>query len=273
MIPFFEQFIFGLIQGVVEWLPFSSEGGLLLFYSTIHPQVDISFFVRQSLFLHLGTFFAALIYFRKDVKILWKTFRHPQYADRADKKVLNFIIIATIISGVLGLALLTYANLALDTQKIVLSSKFVTFLVGFFLVITGIFQIKSRRAGYRSVYHLNTNDAVLTGIAQGCAALPGLSRSGLTVSTMLFRNIDDATALKLSFLLSLPIVLIGNILLNFWDFQFVGSMLWGLLFSFIFGLLTIHLLMRVAHKVKFGHFVLIVGIITIISVFISLPFL
>ena len=94
-----------------------------------------------------------------------------------------------------------------------------------------------------------TGDGVLLGVAQGLAALPGLSRSGLTVSVLLLRKFDGATALKLSFLVSLPIVLFGNLFLNLNDFAFSAEALVGLFFSFLFGILTIDLLLKAAKKI------------------------
>jgi len=269
----FQQLILGMIQGIVEWLPFSSEGFLLLANTHFFGEINLELFLRQALFLHLGTFFAALIYFRKDVKELFHGMLNYSRADPGEKRTIKFLAIATIISGVLGLALITFVKIFEQAQNIVFSSRIVTFIVGFFLIITGLLQIKSVKGGIRNVFHLNNTDSIITGIAQGFSVLPGLSRSGLTVSVLLLRNINDSTALRLSFLLSLPIVLIGNILWNFSDFVFMGDMLWGLLFSFLFGILTIHLLMRFAHKVKFGHFVLVIGTIMILSSFVSLPFL
>jgi undecaprenyl-diphosphatase len=98
------------------------------------------------------------------------------------------------------------------------------------------------------------------------AVLPGLSRSGLTISALLLRKFDNASALKLSFLMSLPVVLGGNIVLNFKYFTFSTELLLGLIFSFIFGLLTISLLLKIARKVNFGWFVLIFGVVMIISI-------
>jgi len=98
--------------------------------------------------------------------------------------------------------------------------------------------------------------------------LPGLCRSGFTVSALLLRLFDVQDALKLSFFMSLPIVLAGNIILNFNDLIFSNELIWGLIFSFIFGLLTIDLLLKIAKRINFGYFVLIFGLLLLGSVFV-----
>ena len=110
-------------------------------------------------------------------------------------------------------------------------------------------------------------DAIILGIVQGMAILPGLSRSGLTISTLLLRKFDDTHALTLSFLMSLPVVFGGNILLNANAFLFTTSNLWGSLFAFGFGLATIHLLLKVSQRLNFGYFVLLFGVLMVGSAF------
>lgn len=260
------QLIFlGIVQGIFEWIPFSSEGAIFFASTNFFGQTDLNLILRQALLLHLGTFFAALIYFRKDVKELFKGLINYKHTDAETKKILNFLIISTIISGVLGLALLQFLKLV--ETKFLMTSRMITLAIGIFLVLTAIIQIKAPPKGHRKEIHLNQTDGVLLGVVQGFSALPGLSRSGLTVSTLLFRNIDETSALRLSFLMSLPIVLAGNILLNFSDFVLVKEMFLGVIFAFIFGLLTIHLFMKLSEKIKFGWFVLIISIMMILSAF------
>jgi undecaprenyl-diphosphatase len=98
--------------------------------------------------------------------------------------------------------------------------------------------------------------------------LPGLSRSGLTVAALLFRKFEDTEALRLSFLMSLPIVLGGNIILNATSFELSPVAVWGVVTSFLFGLLTIHLLFRLAKKVNFAWFAVLFGVATIAAAFI-----
>lgn len=250
-----EQVILGIIQGIAEWLPVSSEGLIVLVKNNFFESGGIENIIRQALFLHLGTFLAALLYFRKEVLSLTK-----------DKELLKFLIIATLISGIFGYGLIkVFLNLE---NELSLSTKAITLIIGLFLLLTALFQLKAKMGEYKERKDLNTKDGILLGLVQAIAVLPGLSRSGLTVSTLLLRKFKSREALTLSFLMSLPIVLGGNIILNFNQFSFNSGNLLGLFFSFIFGLLTIGLLLKIAGRINFGYFVLIFGLLVIISVFV-----
>lgn len=261
---FYQQAILGIVQGIFEWIPVSSEGVLLLISSNFFHNSNIELFIRQALILHLGTFFAALVYFRKDIKELVKCLFHYRKSDTETKRMFNFLFIATLISGILGLAILNLFELA-NIKEIPFTSTYVNIFIGFLLIVTGTLQVKASSAGYRGILHLNNTDGIFLGFMQGFAALPGLSRSGLTVSGLLFRNFNETTALRLSFIMSLPIVLAGNIFLNLSDIVFVKEMFYAMIFSFIFGLLTIHALMGFSKKVKFGFFVIVFGILMILA--------
>jgi undecaprenyl-diphosphatase len=265
----FQQIVLGIIQGIVEWIPISSEGFLLLVTSNFFAEVEIELFLRQALFLHLGTFFAALIYFRKEVRELIKGAVNYKRSDPETKRTLNFLFIATLISGILGLAILNFIDLV-KLKELSITSASINYAIGFLLIVTGALQLKASSTGFRKEYHLNNTDGVFLGIMQGFSIFPGLSRSGLTISGLLFRKMDETVALKLSFIMSLPIVLLANLILNFRDFVFIKSMFLGFLLSFVFGLLTIHLLMEFSRKVKFGYFAIFFGLLAILAGFVSM---
>lgn len=257
-----QYLILGAIQGITEWLPISSSGATTLVMSNFFDITDLSTLLHAALFLHLGTFLAALVYFRRDVWKLLKALFNYKRSDLETQKILSFLIISTLITGILGFLLLKLlSSISFET-----TGKAITFFVGFLLLITGIFQIKIKNKGLRDESSIKKEDSIILGAVQGLAVLPGLSRSGMTVSTLLLRKFNDNPSLRLSFLMSLPVVLIGNILLNVNDFALTNAALYGLAVSFVLGLLTISGLMAFARRINFGWFVFVFAILMMLSV-------
>lgn len=264
-----EQIVLGTIQGIAEWLPVSSTSLLILAKQNLfHHQDGFQALTRHTIFLHIGTFLAAIIYFRKDVGQMLLALVQYRSQPKEIQNLLVFLIITTVISGSLGLLLREV--ITHWTTQFTASAKPITLIIGIFLLITGLGQLKIKdMKGHKTLKDLSVKDGIILGIAQGFAAIPGLSRSGLTVATLLFRNFDRAYALKISFLMSLPIVLGANILLNLDTSVWTLESLVGVFVSFAVGLASIHILLRLAQKINFGYFVIFFGVLTILSVFIS----
>lgn len=261
----FQQLFLGIIQGIFEWLPISSSGFTALAMTNLFHVTDINLILRYSLFLHLGTFFAALIYFRREVADLFVSMFHYKSSDIETKKTLKFLIITTIISGIIGLIILKL----LENYEDKLTGIIITLFIGVLLLITGILQISIKNSGLKKEKEIKNSDSILLGFTQGISFLPGLSRSGTTVSVLLLRKFKGESALRLSFLMSLPVVLFANIFLNISNFSFSGYPLYGLygvIASFIFGIITIYGLMRLSKKVNFGWLLVIFAILMIVSI-------
>ena len=259
-----QQLILGVIQGITEWLPLSSSGMTTLVMSNFFGITNISILLQQSLFLHFGTFFAALIYFRKEVReLILSVFNSKKTNTR---KILMFLLISTIITGIIGILLMKL----LINSNLELTGKTITFVVGFLLLITGGMQLASRKRGLKNERDIKTHDSIIPGLAQGLAVLPGISRSGITTSTLLLKKFDDTSALRLSFLMSLPIVLLGNIFINLPDITstFTTASFIGLIVAFIFGILTIHILMKLSRKINFAWFAIVFAILMMASILI-----
>jgi undecaprenyl-diphosphatase len=223
--------------------------------------------IRTSFFLHLGTFFAALVYFRKEVANLLRSVVTYRHARAEEKSLLKFLCISTLVSGTVGLILLYFIG-EIDA-RVDLQSHFLNILVGILLLVTAGFQLKTPSKGLKNAKDLTTKDGLILGVVQGFSALPGISRSGLTVSALLLRNYDKEAALRLSFLMSLPIVLGANIILNTESmFSFSALSAVSIIFAFIFGIITIDLLLKLARRINFGVFVLFFGLLTILSAFV-----
>jgi len=260
-----ESIVLGAVQGIAEWLPVSSEGIIVLLKANFFGKgFSLNNLISYALFLHLGTFLAAFIYFRKEIIKLFLALLNYQKTAQENKKAINFYILATAVSSIAGLTILKI--LTYIESEIFLGGKGLTLLIGIALLATAFLQFKKKDGGhYREEFNLKTTDGVILGVLQGLSIIPGLSRSGLTVSGLLLRKFNDSTALKLSFIMSLPIVLAGNVFLNLDKLVFSLENLIGLAFSFVFGILTIHLLLKISQKINFAWFVLLFGLIVVIS--------
>ncbi|PJE64421.1 MAG: UDP-diphosphatase [Candidatus Ryanbacteria bacterium CG10_big_fil_rev_8_21_14_0_10_43_42] len=264
----FEAIILGTIQGVTEWLPISSEGITTLVYTALTKNtVPLEEIIRLSLFLHGGTFLAALVYFWKDVRDIILALFWREKTEEIHHLV-RFLIIATGVSGSVGLILFSGIKIASDWLQV--GGSGITGLIGMFLIITGVLQLtqKKEHSNIRETRDLTMKDALVLGVVQGCAVLPGLSRSGITVAALLFRSYATASALRVSFLMSLPIVLGGNILLNSKEFAITPPLMAGFFVSFFFGFLTINGLLKLAQKINFGYFALGFGVLALLAAFI-----
>ncbi len=263
--PIFEYLVLGAIQGITEWLPISSEGFLFLFKNWLsNGNFDSINFLKQVLLLHFGTLLAALVYFRKDVFTLINSCLRYTKLKKQERQIINFLFISTFITGVIGIIFLKlFFN---SNSFLIFSGVGLTFFIGFLLLITGIMQINVKDVSLRSFEDLNLKDSILLGVGQGLSVFPGISRSGTTVSLFLLRKLNKSDALKLSFLMSIPVVFFGNILLNFSDLLIINLYSFFSIFSsFVFGILTIHYFIKISKKVNFGYFLIIFSILVLLS--------
>jgi len=240
--------ILGVLQGLLEWIPISSQGNLVILMTSLFG-VSVNEALSISIYLHTGTMLAAIVYYRREIKSLFKS---------RNKELLNFFLIATLITAVVG-GLLYFFVRGLST---VLGSYFIA-LIGISLIITGLIQWR-RTQGYKS--ETDNKDALITGIAQGFSIIPGISRSGVTTSTLLFRGLNASTAIKLSFMLSIPAILIAEIGMGVLEgFVISAEALLGIGAAFVTGLLMIGLLTRLAQKLKFAKMCIILGALSLIQ--------
>jgi undecaprenyl-diphosphatase len=239
----------GVLQGVLEWLPVSSEGNLTVVLAALGTPTDAA--VGFSLFVHLGTACSATVYYRSEVADLlgrvpaWR----PDRAFEGEQATVTFLAVGTLVSGVVGVA--AYATL--DRVVDELTGGAVVVLVGVLLVATGLLQRLSADAAVGRAAP-GPLDAVLVGAAQGVAILPGVSRSGMTTGTLLLRGHEGSAAFRLSFLLSIPAA-VGGAAIAYLDTGLgevtaLGAAL-ALLAAFLVGLATIDALLRVVERVSF----------------------
>ncbi|WP_255150876.1 undecaprenyl-diphosphate phosphatase [Halorarius halobius] len=236
--------VVGVLQGVFEWLPVSSEGNIAL-YLTLVEGLDPGVATSFALFLHAGTAVAATVYYRADLAATLRVL--PTWRPRdGSHPELSFLAVATLTSSVVGIA--AYATL--ERLFPVLAGGAFVVLVGVLLIATGVFQrVAAARLGRREAPTLP--DALLVGVLQGLAVLPGVSRSGTTVSALLVRGYDPESSLRLSFLLSIPAALGAGLLVAADGLPAVAPApaLVALITAALVGYVTIDALLRVVRGV------------------------
>ncbi len=261
-----EYAILGAIQGIVDWLPVSSEGAVVLAYMFLFPDgAGLGEMIRVALFLHIGSLLAVVVYFRKELFKLLSLLWNYRQSSREDQALFNFLIISSVVTGILGYAIFHFIDTS--QQMALLTGSAIMLGIGALLLFTSWLQFRAKRASEqkkeRGKGELSFFDSLLLGVIQALAVLPGLSRSGSTISVLLLRKINESDALKVSFFMSLPVIIGGNIILNWQEFVWGSEKLIGLLVAFLVGLATIHLLLKVAEKLSFAWFTLFFGLLTI----------
>ena len=242
--------VVGALQGVFEWLPISSEGNVALALSLLgrSPADAVAF----ALFLHLGTALSATVYYRaelREVLTLLPAWR-PDSAFEGEQATVTFLAVGTLVSGVVGIA----AYSTLETVVSELTGGLFVVLVGVLLVLTGLFQRRSGAASLGGREDPDLLDALIVGIAQGVAIIPGVSRSGTTTGALLLRGHDGPDAFRFSFLLSIPAAVGGGLLAyldtGLGDLTPTAAVV-ALGAAAVVGFLTIDALMRVVERVSF----------------------
>ncbi len=251
--------VLGLIQGVAEFLPISSSGHLAIVQNFLKlGQTEEHLFF--DVLLHLGTLAAVLIAYWRDVcgvvreglvMTHLKRLPHGQKPDRLQRRMILLILFAT-----LPLVAVVFVK---DMVQALYASPF---FIGFALVATGFLLFAADRWGHgnKNVRGATVFDALVVGVSQMVAVVPGLSRSGTTIATGMLRGFERSFAVRFSFLLSIPAVLGAN-LISLIDaiqaginWSYVPMYLVGVLVAFVSGYLAIYFLRVIVQRGKFGAF-------------------
>ena len=271
-----QSIIMGIVQGLSEFLPISSSAHLVItsnLYKVMNDmpiQQETSQEVFLDIMLHLGTLIAVLIFFRKDIWEIVKAFfiaiKNKDFSDKNAKLAL-YILVGTIITVLIAFPIHEFAEQLIYAPAI----------VGLLLILTGglLFSAeafskkienKSQEMGWKS--------SIFMAIAQGLAALPGFSRSGLTIATGLLCKKDRVTAARYSFLLSIPIIIGASMLYPFIkiDLSEFSTYNWsaiiiGTIVSAIVGYLCIKYFLKFVGKYSlafFGYYCIIIGVATFV---------
>ncbi len=275
----FMAIILGIIQGVAEFLPISSSGHLALCQALFGLQGTPLLF---DVLLHFGTLISICAVFRKEIVSMLREVGGT-VSDIVHKRQTGAVpparrMVFLIIVGSLPLIPFVFLSDLVETAM----SK--PLIVGLFLCVTALVLFLSDRLprGSKTEKNATLLDALVVGVCQGFAVMPGLSRSGMTISSGLFRRFDRGFAVRYSFLLSLPAVLGATLmelskalgtapeadapaLISQLPFYLIGMVV-----AAVFGYFAIGLVKRLVDQGKFGifaYYCLAIGIISIVASF------
>jgi len=230
MLTLIQAVVWGVIQGVAEWLPVSSSGHLVIFQQLFGLEVPVFFDVL----LHLGTLGVICVVFWKDILGIIKAVFRMDFKSEYGRLFIFILLgsIPTALIGIIfhGLLVSFFSNLL---------------VVGVALIVTGAILFFCERR--ESKKELDAKDSLLIGLAQGMAIVPGISRSGSTIGIGLLRDINREKLIRFSFLLSIPAVVgaglfeVGNVA---WSAVEWIPVLVGVITSGVVGYFSLKLLIR-----------------------------
>ncbi|MGY0399522.1 MAG: undecaprenyl-diphosphate phosphatase [Ostreibacterium sp.] len=237
---FLHTLILAVVQGVTEFLPISSSAHLILTSQFLAWQDQGTTF---DLALNVGTLLAVVIYFRKDV---WMILRDTSASIVQRKKVGHsslgwMIAFATIPAGLFGLYLMDIVDTYLRNPTIIL------FTTIFYAMLLWLSDKYGRKI--KGIKEMNMKNAIIIGIAQALALIPGTSRSGITITAALFLGYDFQTASRFSFLMAIPVIFLATAVKITDDAVSLGNLPWGsfiigCLISFVTAIVTIHYFLK-----------------------------
>ena len=258
---YFQAIILGLVQGLGEFLPISSSAHLILVpyifgWAKHSEEFDIA--------LHLGTLIAVLSFFWRDIITLTKA--GFSKSKSSEKKLFRLVILATIPAGLIGVMFEDIVDIKLRSATLVIAIA----MGAMGLVLVWADKISKKKDGLEKI---NVLEAVVIGFSQAIALLPGISRSGATMTTGLLFGLKREEAARFSFLMSIPIIL-GAGLMQIKDLHsgdITGPFIIGVIVAAVIGYLSIKWLLNYLNKGSFTSFAwyrLILALFVIALIFI-----
>jgi undecaprenyl-diphosphatase len=203
-VSFLEAVVLGIVQGLTEFLPISSTGHLRIVPAFLGWKDPGAAFTAVT---QMGTMFAVLLYFREDLLRITRAWlaslREPVKRRELDARLGWYIVLGTIPIGICGV---------LFKDQIETGARDL-YLIGGALIVLGLILLAAEKVGTRErdVERIRTKDGFAIGMAQALALIPGVSRSGATITAGLFMGLDRTSAARFSFLLSVPAVVLSGL--------------------------------------------------------------
>jgi len=255
-----EILVLGLAQGITEWVPISSKTqDSLAYLSLFHG--DPASLVPILLYLHIGTVLAATIYFRKEIAgIISEFMKKPTDLRAHAKGTTGFLFTSLLFTGIVGVPLLLLEKKFFTD----IDASLLFVVMGIGLIITGLLLAIQKGAKLRKRSGVGWKDGMLTGLLQGFSVLPGISRSGTSTTGLIWRGFDSESSFHLSFLLSIPTVIVAELVLyingSLVAFPVTDGALLALS-SFVFGYLALGALLKIVRHANLAYVALAMGLI------------
>jgi undecaprenyl-diphosphatase len=253
-----KSIVLGIVQGLTEFLPVSSSGHLVVFSGLLKIDLNAEAALAFDVALHFGSLIALVIFFWGDIVGLFRgflaTFRSSRTPEETRKRNMFWLIVAAIIpSGVIGV---------LYSAAIAKAFASLYLVAAMFLVTAALLFLQHFASTARTIREVGWKDALAIGIGQVFALLPGLSRSGTTMSVGVYRGLKQEDAAHFSFLMAIPTIA-GAAIFALKDFLKAGMSTnsltdigIGVVVSALTSLVAIGLLLKVARKGKMQWFAL-----------------
>ena len=241
---FIHILILSAIQGITEFLPISSQSHLILTSAFLGMKDQgLGFDIA----LHSGSLFAILIYYRKEIaKILSVSNEGIQY--------LKLIIIGSIPLPLIGLLFIDIVSI---NMRSVTSIALMTIVFALILYIADV----RKKENISSLASISMFTIIFIGFMQTLAIMPGVSRAGIVITAALLANYSREDSIKIAFLLSIPAIFMATVyqsmqLYGVGDIQILNEHLLGMLLSFVFSYITIHLFISTINKISFTPYII-----------------
>lgn len=264
----------GLVQGIAEFLPISSSGHLSIFQNFLNMSTAEEGHLFFDVLLHLATLISVCFVYRRDIASICtesvafvKGVGHPVPGEKKQYPAVRLLVMMFFATLPLFLVL--------PIQGYVERLYYNTYFIGGALLFTGclLFLSDRLRRGHKNEKSMSVWDALIIGLAQAIATVPGLSRSGTTITAGIGTGLDRQFAVKFSFLISIPAILGANILQlvdavkEGIDTSLLPAYLLGMLVAMVSGYFAIRLVNYISRKSRFGYFACycwFAGIVTLI---------
>lgn len=239
MMLYVQALILSIVQSLTEFLPVSSSGHLILFHHFLNDSSILNN-VSFDVFLHAGSLFAIILYFFKDIKSIIVNL----FSKKSKNNLFIYVIVGIIPAAIVGYLFSDFINTLRSNYIVVISLIFGALL---FVFAEKFYKNK------KDLENINFFDSIFIGTLQCLSLIPGISRSGITISTAMIRGFNRVDSARFSFLMAIPLIF-GAFIKQTTDMEIsvaqINLYVFGFITSFVFSLFSIFIFIKILKKYK-----------------------